>query len=377
MLILHAADLHLDRAFCEGGLRAAARRRRLALRDALHRIVEEAREADALCIAGDLYEHEHVSADTQAMLVDAFGSLQRPVFLAPGNHDPHLPGSLYARAPWTPNVHVFRSPVPEPVALSDGVVLWGVGYVGRELDPDVVRRFRAPADGRRHLLLVHASLAGVGPGASGGDAGHCAITQAELDATGADAVLLGHFHAGRVSGRACYPGSPEPLTWGERLGMHGVNRVHVSPEGVRHDLTAVNRLRFSEVEVDVAGAGSGAEVERLVFDALPPGDDGLTVRVTLVGAVAPGCELRPGELAERCGDGLAELFVVDRTAPALDLASLATEPSVRGRFVAALLERARLEPAAAERYLAAARAGLAALDGNGDPMEAARVARVA
>ena len=59
MLILHAADLHLDRAFCEGGLRAAARRRRLALRDALHRIVEEAREADALCIAGDLYANAY------------------------------------------------------------------------------------------------------------------------------------------------------------------------------------------------------------------------------------------------------------------------------------------------------------------------------
>jgi len=377
MLILHAADFHLDRAFPESGLRAAARRRRLALRDALERVVEQAREADALCIAGDLYEHEHVSDDTQSMLVRAFGSLGRPVLLAPGNHDPHLPGSVYARAPWTPNVHVFRSPSPEPVSVGDGVVVWGLGYVARELDPAVIRRFRVPADGRRHLLLVHASLVGDGQGAPGADAGHCPVTRAELDATGADAVLLGHFHAGRVSGRACYPGSPEPLTWGEREGMHGVNRVHACADGVRHDLTMVNRLRFSELELDVTGAGSGAEVERLVFDALPPGDDGLSVRVALVGAVAAGCELRPEELSERCADGLLELSVVDRTAPAVDLDGLATEPSVRGRFVAALLERARLEPAGAERYLAAAHAGLAALDGGSDPMEAARVARIA
>ncbi len=72
----------------------------------------------------------------------------------------------------------------------------------------------------------------------------------------------------------------------------------------------------------------------------------------------PTCEIDPGMLAERCAAGLAELAVVDRTHPAYDLAAIAREHSVRGRFVARLLGSD--DPAASE----AAVAGLRAMDGH-------------
>ena len=33
------------------------------------------------------------------------------VFIAPGNHDPFMPGSLYRTTEWPANVHIFSSPV--------------------------------------------------------------------------------------------------------------------------------------------------------------------------------------------------------------------------------------------------------------------------
>ena len=57
-------------------------------------------------------------------------------------------------------------------------------------------------------------------------------------------------------------------------------------------------------------------------------------------------------------------MVVDRTRPAYDLRAIAGERSVRGRFVARMLERD--DPAAAEAVLA----GLRALDGHAEVLGA-------
>src|SRR5487761_1398989 len=130
--LLHVADLHLDRAFagmgCQGDL---AIRRRLGLREALRRAGEKAMAIDcaAVTIGGDLYEHDRAGADTAAFLVETFRSW-RPirVFLAPGNHDPLLPGSIYSRTEWPENVHLFTTTTLEPVSLVDGLTIWGLAH---------------------------------------------------------------------------------------------------------------------------------------------------------------------------------------------------------------------------------------------------------
>ena len=102
--ILHFADLHLDRSFA--GLSVApseAAKRREELRAALRRIVDLALEldVDALTIGGDLYEHERAGPDTANFLAGEFERLApKRVLIAPGNHDPYIPDSLYWRLDW-------------------------------------------------------------------------------------------------------------------------------------------------------------------------------------------------------------------------------------------------------------------------------------
>ena len=365
MKIVHAADIHLDRAFPGQGLGSTGDERRRALVDAFLRIVDFAADADALCICGDLYEHEHVTANTQNFLLDQFERLNRPVLVLPGNHDPYLTGSVYQRTDWPENVHVFSQSTPEPFQLADDIYVWGIAYTQRELDPSVVCNLRIPKQGsRRDLLMLHGSLGG--SGSPGADTEFLPMTHAELAATGADFVMLGHYHGGLVDGNVCYPGSPEPLTWAER-GRHAVNVLTVDGSGVHAELHDVNRLTFDVIAIDADGCTSSAEIEELVTAQVKGREDpGLGLRIELTGEVDPGCEVDPPTLAERCGGGLLDLVVVDGTVPSYDLDEIAKEPTVRGRFVRSLLERAAAAPEEHSRIKEAMRVGLRAIDGRTD-----------
>src|SRR5262249_9406071 len=130
--LLHFADLHLDAAFAWLGSSRAARARREALRHTLARIVSlaQAERVDAVLCAGDQYEHDRSSPATTAFLRGAFAALHPiRVFIAPGNHDWYAPDSAYRQAAWTDNVHIFAEPRLVPVALADGVTLWGAAHV--------------------------------------------------------------------------------------------------------------------------------------------------------------------------------------------------------------------------------------------------------
>jgi DNA repair protein SbcD/Mre11 len=356
MKLLHIADIHLDRVFHRAESRPAAVRRRAELRDALTRALALGREraVDAICIAGDVYEHDYVSEDTVSFLHDSLAAAGVPVLVTPGNHDPYLPGSAWQRTEWPENVHIFTRNAVEPHELDDATTIWGAAFTARNCDASAIAGFRAPADGRTHLLLVHAALTGE---QWAEEAAYRPVTRAQFQATGVAYVMLGHFHDGRGDGFLRYPGSPEPLDWGERSGDHGVSVVTVEAGAVSADPVATATRRYVSRDLSVAGAAGSAQVEAAVL-AAAAAEAGASLRVVLTGEIEPGCEISPASLIERCGAGLAELAVVDQTVPAYDLDALAREESVRGRFVARLLHSAA--PEAHEAILA----GLRALDGR-------------
>ncbi|HYX85444.1 MAG TPA: metallophosphoesterase [Gaiellales bacterium] len=356
MKILHLADIHLDRVFRDADDRRGAARRRAELRDALSRALAagKAEGVGAVCLAGDVYEHASVTADTVAFLSGELARAEVPVLVAPGNHDPVNSGSPWRLADWPGNVHVFTSDRPEAFELGEGVVVWGSAFTATTAPPGVPGGFRAPADGRVHLLLIHAALTGERWADEGR---HRSVTRAQLQATGANHVMLGHFHDGYGDDLLCYPGSPEPLGWGERHGTHGASLVTVEERVVRIRAVPTATRRYVERVVRADGATSSSEIESRIA-AAAAGPPGASLRVLIEGEVAPGCVVDPESLAERCVAEFAELVVVDRTRAAYDLAEIAQERSVRGRFAARLL--ARGDAAGRE----AALAGLRALDGH-------------
>lgn len=346
--ILHLADLHLDRAFagmgCQGDL---ARRRRLGLREALRRAGDAARSngCDAVTLGGDLYEHERADLETGRFLVETFAAWRPlPVFLAAGNHDPLLPGSLYARMEWPENVAVFRSPSLAPAPLADGLTLWGLSHPDPAWRGDPLEGAHVGGDGGVHLALFHGAEMGSRPE---GKSVHGPFDAARIAECGFAAALSGHYHRRRVDEAAglVYPGSPEPLTFDED-GGRGPVLVTVEGSGaVRFEPLSLNAWWTETAECDLTGCTSfAAVIDRACTAARMAASTGVPdrgmVRLLLGGELSPEItlDLPTVEAAARDSTGAAVVQARDLTDPVLDLAAAAVDPTARGAFTRAVLD---------------------------------------
>ncbi len=362
MKLVLFADLHLDAAFAWAGASAVAgRRRREALRRTLLRIAELARreQADALLCAGDLYESERVTADTGDFLRTTFAALQpMRVFVAPGNHDWYGPASVWARAAWTPNVHVFRTPRLEPIALRDGLTLWGAAHGQPANTPGFLAGFETVGSGA-HLALFHGSERASFAHEASGKALHAPFDAAEIEAAGLRYAFVGHYHRPKDAARFCYPGNPDPLAFGEE-GPRGAVVATVDSDGnVRCQRHAVGETEVHELVVDATGCGNRHEVRERMRAALA-GRRGIA-RIRVAGEPLADLELAPADVEDLLADfDAAAVRIALR--PADDLAGIAREATVRGEFVRAV-QAAALD---AERRRRVLQTGLRALAGRDD-----------
>lgn len=233
--ILHFADLHLAGSpTYEGNCPSGFDSRE----DALRRIVDLALNlsVDALTVGGDLYEHERATAETGSFIAAQFKRLgSTPVLIAPGNHDPYLPGSLYERTVWPSNVEIFRDTYWRPVTLAPDVKLWGIGHDRPELQENILRRLRLRPSGT-NIALFHGWDMNAGPPR---DVLHCPFTEDDVDRSGVDFALVGHYHrmslAPQNQPRYGYPGVPLAFDSADQTGhvlLLSLERSSVSVEAV-------------------------------------------------------------------------------------------------------------------------------------------------
>ncbi len=333
-IIVHTADVHLETMFPD--VRGGSTRRE-ALADAFERIVDLAlaRNADVLTVGGDLYESQRAGPATARRIFAAFARFGKPVFVAPGNHDPFASRSLYARDDLPANVRVFADAAWNAVPLGEHLTLYGFGHTPAEPGrPFAHATFDRPG---MRLALVHGSDEDRCPP---GKRATAPFTASEVRASGATLALTGHYHGGSIVHDAdgavfAYPGSPEPIKFGER-GNHGVLVVTAYDGELNVEAVPIAHTRLLEVDVALDGASDeGAVIARLerALDGFTNSD---YVRATLHGTVEAGTRVDRGMLATRCGGGLGALELIDRTRSA-DYAALAREANVRGRAVAELL----------------------------------------
>jgi len=348
--IVHCADVHLETTFADthGG---AARRKGLA--DAFVRIVDEARarNADVLTIGGDLYEAERAGPQTVRFLFEQFARFAKPVFIAPGNHDPHAPSSLLARGDLPENVRVFNEAAWRAYPLAEGVTLYGFGHTPAEPGrPFASARFER---GGVQIALVHGSDEERCPPKKRATA---PFTADEVAASGATVLLSGHFHGGYVATREkrpilAYPGSPEPIKFGEGP-VHGALLVTAGSGGVRLEALPTARTRLVTLDCDLDGITSEHGAFARLESALAPYGANDYLHVRLRGAVAPRTRLDVALMEEQFARPLGSLAIDDDTL-SFDYESIAREPTVRGHVARDLLDRGE-EGAAAIRYALAA-----------------------
>ena len=355
--LVHCADVHLETVFTE--LRGGARRR-AALADAFVRIIDLAceRHAEALTIGGDLFESARASEQTARFLCAQFARFSGSIFIAPGNHDPHAETALLSRDDLPPNVRIFREAAWNAIPLADGLTLYGYGHTAAEPGrPFAGARFDRPG---MRIALVH-----------GSDEERCPpnkratapFTAMEVAASGASLLLTGHYHGGYIAehdGRPliAYPGSPEPIKFGER-GAHGALVVRIDAGAIAIESVPIARTRLVDLDVSVDGAASEHAVIAQLESALASYGNDDYVRARLIGTIPTATRIDRALLEDRNAGALGALEIIDATVSA-DYEALAREPNVRGHVVRDLLERMGGGDAAADaalRYLVAAFAG--------------------
>ena len=192
------------------------------------------RAAGVLLIAGDLFDHGRVSAATLQAAGAALSQVPARVVILPGNHDPFMPGSPYARADPGANVHVLSAPGGETYEIAElDLDIWGrphCSYADFRPMAHVPPRGRATwqvAMAHGHLTRGPADLQRAYP-----------IAPAEIAGCGRDYVALGHwdvpFDASSGPVVAAYSGSPS------RVGTCVLATLWLDPRGGRH--VAVERL---------------------------------------------------------------------------------------------------------------------------------------
>ncbi len=337
MRIVHTADLHLDTCYAESGLPAAVGNRlRQSARDVFHRIVLRAGDwpADALLIAGDLFEADRVTRETVSFILSELQSIAHvPVFVAPGKFDPFSDGSPYATENWPRNVTIFRAPDWTRIPLRGGrLVVHGLGYSG---DPIPRAPFRDFALRETHADGAHVAVS------YGWDKlpGRKAATNV-LDAVAY--IALGGIHHAEdepdsVLPQAHYSGTPQALGFDGVRGHHFIEaEILAGKAHVRR--VPSSRVAFVAMEVECSTMNSieaiAASVRaRLAAEALP-----VVLRLTLSGRCAISLRGMLGTIQDALANDVQHVDIIDQTECDLDFAALAQEDSSLGAYIRTLNE---------------------------------------
>lgn len=326
---VHCADIHLDTPYKS---RSPELRRRLAEsgRAAWRAVGELCREvcADALIVAGDLFDEERLTLATERRLVadlERLASEGTWILVAHGNHDPGAgPGAR--RIAWPgERCHVFADAEPRVVELHDAVGrplarVVGAGHASARETRNLARDFpplegSLPVVGLLHTQ-VHDALG------AGRHESYAPSTRADFARSGYDYWALGHVHRRqKISDQPCvwYPGNLHGRHFNE-AGAKGALVVEIEPgQPARVEFRALAGVRFERLAIAVDGladAGALALRVREAFEALTtrsdvlPGQDWL-LRLVLSGQSALAPELSdPERLAELAESFAAELDVL-------------------------------------------------------------------
>lgn len=357
MRLIHTADIHLDACFAGLGLPfGIGDRRREALRAALRRIAERAGAwpADALLIAGNLFEKSRVTRDTLGFLARTFAAIPHvPVYIAPGNLDPYTADSPYATFPWPGNVQVFAAPDWSRFDHPENeLAIHGFGFTGPEFAAPPFGKLAVPADGRVHVAVAH--------GVERRFAAHRKATgvfdAARAAAPGLAYLALGGHHAVEAlrTEPPCvmyYSGAPEGRSFDEPGPRH---YLEVVVEHGRATVTPVvsSETEFFEHEIDCSAFSTVHQVVGALRELADEGG-GRIARVTLRGTAPGALAAEWDSVYDAAAPGFETLDLVDATTPADDFDQIAAADTTMGAVIRLLNEEVNDAPDAARRAIAA------------------------
>ncbi|WP_428485042.1 metallophosphoesterase family protein [Rhodopila sp.] len=230
IVLVHSSDLHVDDDPHQGphgedgatGLRVV-----LATAKTLR--------ADYVLLVGDVFDSNRQSPAIIEQCVALLNEVGRPVIVLPGNHDPVTTDSVWLRGGLNhlPHVHIIGVTHGLTVHFpSHDLQIWGHAHV--DYGNMVPLRDPPARTARWHVTLAHGHYEddGVPPLRPS-----WLISNAEIEATRADYLALGHWNRAAQVGTgttvpAYYSGSPDLAKTVNVVRLRGHGTVVVTREGI-------------------------------------------------------------------------------------------------------------------------------------------------
>ena len=148
--LIHTSDTHLgDPAGHPRGEEVL-----VSVVDAVERL-----DADALLLAGDVFDNERVTDDAVERFVAQMARLDSPVIVLPGNHDLAHKTSVYRRPPFDEapaNLRVIRDPEGETLAFPElKLELWGRAMLSHTPEFRPLHGMPEPTEGHWLVAMAH------------------------------------------------------------------------------------------------------------------------------------------------------------------------------------------------------------------------------
>lgn len=247
MLLVHAADIHLDSPLRglsrigEDNARDLRRSTRRALTNLVDLVLD--RQADLLVIAGDLYDGSWHDFSTGQFFIEQMIKLHDegiPVVIASGNHD--AASEITRSLTLPPGVHMLATDKPESIVFDDlGAVVHGQGYETRDVKTNLAASYPD-----RILDLINVGVlhtAGSGPS---DHMPYAPCSVADLESLRYNYMALGHIHQ-----RGPVANGDFPAHFSGNL--QGRNPRETGPKGaLLVELEVGSRAKINFVPVDVA-----------------------------------------------------------------------------------------------------------------------------
>lgn len=359
--IIHTADLHLGMTFKNLGDRSKQHRRDCL--DVFSNIIDLCikEKADALLIAGDLFDKPNPSKTIVNHVIKGFEKLNEkniPVLISTGNHDPYVNGSVWFGYNFPANVHIYDSKDLEPKTIGN-LDIYGLAYTENGMEP--LKNFKPQKSDNYKTGLIHGSTVNIQDD-SDPENSYRPITKQQINKSGLDYIALGHFHDflemdSKV--KCCYCGSPEGLSFKNNY-TNCVLIVEFQNEGVKVKKHETAIRQFENQTIDCTKLEDDSQIRKTLQDNA---NQNKILRLTLKGNPGLDLSIDKDSLEKEFYDKYFFLKIKDNIHIPQDLNE---DETIRGQFIRILREEVEKEEAESKRKKLenAMRIGIGYLDKN-------------
>lgn len=363
--IVHTADLHLGSLFSSTPEVAAERKGEQL--DTLKQILDLciSRSADALLIAGDMFDSMKVERRLLNDVKEMLGHYDLRIFITPGNHDPATPDSCYNEE-WPENVHIFRGGMEKVEIPEKNTCVWGAGFTKSYSDETLLKNFM-PVNSRINVLVLHGELTT----SEFSDSRYNPISVEALKNCGADYVALGHIHTYEHYEHNdfiyCYPGAPAGRGFDE-TGEKGVLCGYAAKGFAHVDFYPLNSRQYFTEKLDVSGCESTQQFAGRIITVLRDRHGEKFAHnlydITLIGALENGVVPNLPDITKRLRETVFYARLTDMTTTSLNLELLMNDGTLKGAFVRKIVSKMQADSRNRDKYMRALLYGLRAFEGD-------------